>query len=85
MSERKWELITQVESMIEAEIIRGMLEAQDFEVLVSQEGYQHAIGLMGAPFAMIDIFVPNDQAEAAHHLMDDYNEGRLTNEEGADF
>ncbi len=78
MSNRKWKLITKAETMIEAEIIRGMLEAQEIEALISKAGYANAMGITGAPGASIDVLVPNDQFEAANQLMEDYYGGELT-------
>ena len=65
--------------MIQAEIIRGFLEAQGLSVLISREGYQSAIGISGPPAAFIEILVPNDQVADAKNILDDYHSGNLSN------
>jgi hypothetical protein len=77
MSEKKWKIIEQASDAIQAEVLRGFLEAQGFLVLISREGYQAAIGITGHPLANIQILVPEDQAEDAKQTLKDYYAGKF--------
>ena len=79
MENRNWEVVEQAPDVIEAEIIRGYLEAQGFSVLISREGYQSAIGISGTPGAFIQILVPNDEVKEAKKILKDYYSGNLGN------
>lgn len=79
MEERNWEVVEEAPNIIQAEIIRGLLEAQGLSVLISREGYQSAIGISGPPAAFIEILVPNDQVKEAKKILNDYYSGNLNN------
>ncbi|HEY42845.1 MAG TPA: DUF2007 domain-containing protein [Anaerolineae bacterium] len=63
--------------MMEAEILRGLLEAQDITVWLLQESAGRAIGLGVGPLGQVDLMVPADQAAEATRILDDYYAGRL--------
>ena len=73
MSKNKWVEIFSAVNQIEAEIIKGYLEAQGLVVHISQEGYQKAIGISGIPGAYIEIMVPNHQEKQALEFLADYS------------
>jgi hypothetical protein len=77
MSKKKWEKIEQASDAIQAEVLRGFLEAQGFVVHISSEGYQTAIGITGYPLANIQILVPEDQAKEAKQTLKDYYAGKF--------
>lgn len=79
MEEKNWEVVEEVVDIIQAEIIRGLLEAQGISVLISREGYQSAIGITGHPAAFIEVLVPNDQVNEAKKILEDYYSGKLSN------
>lgn len=81
MSERHWSLVETLHDPIQAEILRGLLEAQDFTVHIVREGYQAAYGLANQPSIKIELMVPNDQVAAAKQVLDDYYSGKF--EEGS--
>lgn len=62
---------------MEAEIIRGLLEANDIQVHLSYESAGATYGLGVGPLAEVDILVRVDQQAQAEALLDDYYEGRL--------
>lgn len=81
MNDKEWKKIEQAPDTIQAEVLRGLLEAQGFQVLISKEGYQSAIGITGYPLANIEILVPKDQATEAKQILQDYYAGKFdTNE-----
>ena len=63
--------------LIEAEILRGLLEANDINVWLSHESAGKVIGLSVGPLGQVDLMVPADQAEEAKKILDDYHAGRL--------
>jgi hypothetical protein len=63
--------------LIEAEILRGLLEANDITVWLSHESAGKAIGLSVGPLGQVDLMVPATQAEEAKKILDDYHAGRL--------
>ncbi len=70
-------VIETTSGLIEAEILRGLLEANDINVWLSQESAGKAIGLSVGPLGQVDLMVPAIQADAAKKILDDYHAGRL--------
>lgn len=81
MTDRKWELVAVVQNPALADILQGLLEANQIMTHVVREGYQSAIGIGSQPSVRIEILSPNDQADQARRLIDDYNSGRLESDE----
>jgi hypothetical protein len=78
MVEENWEVVDEVQGDMQAEILRGLLEAQGIKVWLSQEGIGHTvfavtIGSMGK----VQILVPNDQIQTARTLLNEYYAGTL--------
>jgi hypothetical protein len=63
--------------LIEAEILRGLLEANNINVWLLHESAGKAIGLSVGPLGQVDLMVPAAQAEEAKKILDDYHAGRL--------
>ncbi len=74
----RWVVVTRTEGALEAEILRGLLEANGIPVVISQEGAASAIGLSVGPLALVDILVPREHQESAQNLLEDYHNGRLS-------
>ena len=77
MTDRKWVLIEVVNDAIQAEILRGLLEAQGVTVNVVREGYQAAFGITGQMGVRIELLAPSDQLELAQQVITDYNTGNF--------
>jgi len=77
MKNHEWVKIEQAPDAVQAEVLRGLLEAQGFQVYISKEGYQSAMGISGYPVANIEILVPEDQAEEAKQTLRDYYAGKF--------
>lgn len=71
MSE-EWVVIDEVPGMLQAEILRGMLEAQEIPVLLSQEGAGRVYGLTVGPLGTVQILIPAKDLERARELLDAY-------------
>ena len=67
--------------MIDAEIIKGLLESRGIRVILRQESAASAIGLSVGPLAAVDILVPIAQEQAARDLLNDYHSGKLETED----
>lgn len=72
MTEEQWEVLDEISGSIDAEIIRGMLEAQDIPVVLSQEGAGRAIGLTIGPLGETQILVPKDKLEDAQKILNEF-------------
>lgn len=81
MTERKWELVAAVQNPALADILQGLLEANQIMTHVVREGYQSAMGIGSQPSVRIEILAPNDQADQARRLVEDYNTGKLESPE----
>lgn len=85
MSEKRWVVIDKVAGDLQAEILRGLLEAQGIRVLLSQEGAGRALGLSVGPLGEVEILVPVEQEQEANQVLADYQAGLYeTTEENPD-
>ncbi|MEX2162563.1 MAG: DUF2007 domain-containing protein [Anaerolineales bacterium] len=53
----------------EAEVLRGLLEAQGIQVMLSKEGASTAYGLTAGTFGEIEVFVSQVQAKEAEAIL----------------
>jgi hypothetical protein len=63
--------------MMEAEILKSLLESQDIHVWLRYEAAGTVIGLGVGPLARIDIAVRSTQAESARQILSQYYSGEL--------
>ena len=80
MTNEQWEEVERIADPLEAEILRGLLEAQGIQVWLAQEGAARAIGLSFTPMGEVSLMVPASQASQAQDLLDQYYDGTLENE-----
>jgi len=78
MPERRWEVVEEVAGELNAELLRGLLEAQGIDVFLSQEGAGRAIGLSFSPMGLVQVLVPNDAVEEARAILAEYYSGELS-------
>ncbi len=71
-----------VAGRLQAEIMRGLLEAQGFHPLLSLEAAGEATGLAVGPLGEVTILVPASEAERAKQLVEDYYADRLDKKSG---
>jgi len=83
MADEEWVVIDMAAGMLQAEILRGMLEAQEIQVWLNQEGAAHAYGLAVGPIGTVEILVPSSQAERGMAILEEYYAGNL--EQESDF
>ena len=77
MDEHRWELLEVVLGDLQAELLRGLLEAQEIPVLLSQEGAGRAIGLSVGPLGEVEILVRSEDLLRARQVLDEYYAGEF--------
>jgi hypothetical protein len=78
MTEEHWELVDEVLGMGQAELLRGLLEAQGItSVLLTQEGAGRAYGFTIGKLGQVQILVPSHLAEQARQVLQQYYDGEF--------
>lgn len=72
-----WVVVRVAEFNLQAELLRGLLKANEIEAILSREGYEAAMGIDGLAGHQIDILVRAEQAERARALFDALDAGDL--------
>src|SRR3990170_4841060 len=80
MSERTWVVVDEIEGGLQAEIMRGFLEAQDIPVWLNQEGAGKAIGLTLPLLGLVQVLVPSDKVQQAHEIIEAYYAGTFASQ-----
>ncbi len=75
MGEKNWKTIISVQGELQAEVFRGLLEAQGIPVHLSQEGVARAYGLGVGPLSEVEIMVPETYFQDAQKVIDKYQAG----------
>jgi hypothetical protein len=77
MNELTWELLTEVQGRLEAELLKTYFSAYGVEVELFQESVGHHIYPVTVDgLGRVELFVSKEQAQEAHRLLDDYNSAR---------
>ncbi|HXF86094.1 MAG TPA: hypothetical protein VNK49_11975 [Anaerolineales bacterium] len=73
MDELKWELLTEVQGRLEAELLKTYFQAHDIDVELFQEAVGHYIYPVTVNgLGRVQLFVSKEQAEAARILLEEY-------------
>ena len=70
-----WVVLVEVAGMPQAEILRGLLEAQEIPTVLSHEGAGQAIGLTIGALGAVQILIPSAELERAQALLDVFYTG----------
>lgn len=74
MDELKWELLTEVQGRLEANLLKTYFEAYGIDIELFQEAVGHHIYPVTIDgLGRVQLFVSKEQAEAARQLLDEYN------------
>ncbi|HUS84055.1 MAG: DUF2007 domain-containing protein [Anaerolineales bacterium] len=73
-------VVESASGILEAEIIKGMLEAQEIDVVLSYEAAAAIYGFGVGRSARVEILVPKEMLGEAQKCLEDYNTGRLVDE-----
>jgi hypothetical protein len=77
MSKPTWKPIVTVQGELQAEVVRGLLEAQGIPVNLSQEGVARAYGLGVGPLSEVEIMVPDSYFQQAQNVIARYQAGEF--------
>ncbi len=75
MVDEEWILVDRVQGQIQAELLRGLLEAQGIRVWLNQQGASHAYAVAVGTLGMVEILVPTNDAEQAKQVLEAYYRG----------
>ena len=77
MDELKWELLTEVQARLEANLLQTYFSAYGIDVELFQEAVGHHIYPVTINgLGRVQLFVAKEQAEEARKLLDDYTDAR---------
>jgi len=77
MDELKWEVLTEVQGRLEAELLKSYFEAYGIDVELFQEAVGHHIYPVTVDgLGYVQLFVSKEQAREAHQLLDEYNQAK---------
>jgi hypothetical protein len=71
----KFSIVATASGKLEADIIKGMLEAQGVETMLSYEAAGTAYGLGVGPLARVEILVRDEQVPEAEAILAEYHSG----------
>ena len=77
MSKQKWIMVTSVSGEMQAELMRGLLEAQGIPVLLMQESAGRAIGITNSPLGEVEILVSKSNIQDAREVIAKYYSGEF--------
>lgn len=84
MDSETWDVIYETVGVGEAELIRGLLEANQIPVFLSQEGAGKAYGFTLGRLGRIQVLVPVSLTAKAGHLIEEYETGALMDQDSDD-
>jgi hypothetical protein len=74
MDELKWELLTEVQGRLEAELLKTHFQAYGIDIELFQESVGHHIYPVTVNgLGRVQLFVSKEQAEPARELLAEYN------------
>ena len=79
MPDDKWALAVIVQGDMQAELLRGLLEAQEIPVGFLREGAGRAFGFTVGPMGEVEILVPERLLPEAKAILQQYEDGSLEN------
>jgi hypothetical protein len=73
MGKLKWELLTETNGRMQADLLKSYLEAQGIQVEYFQEAVGHLYGITIDGLGRVQLFVPKEQAAEARELLAAYS------------
>ena len=80
--ERNLVTIDSVAGMLEAEILRALLDSHNIKALLSQESAASVFGLGVGPLGRVDILVDSNQAAEAREILSNYRSHSTSEHKG---
>jgi hypothetical protein len=85
MSSEEWVLLEKIEGQPQAEILKGLLEAQGIKVWLNAQGASHAYAVTVGTLGLVELLVPSSAAAQARQVLDAYYRGDYENVEFTDI
>ena len=79
MVEEEWVLVDKVQGQLQAEIIKGLLEAQGIMVWLNPQGAARAYAVSVGTLGAVELLVPSSAAEHAKQVLAEYYRGEFDN------
>ena len=79
MVDEEWVLVETAQGQLQAEIIRGLLEAQGITVWVNSPGAAHAYAVTVGTLGMVELLVPTNSVDKARQVLEAYYRGDFEN------
>jgi len=77
MDELKWELLTEVQGRLEADLLKSYFEAYGIDVELFQEAVGHHIYPVTIDgLGRVQLFVSKEQADDARNLLSEYEDAK---------
>jgi hypothetical protein len=77
MNQEEWVLVDTCAGQLQAELVRGLLEAQGIQVWINQAGAAHAYAVTVGSMGRVEVLVPSGDSEQAERVLDEYYSGKL--------
>lgn len=79
MTDEEWVLVDKVQGQLQAEIIKGLLEAQGIMVWLNPQGAARAYAVTVGTLGAVELLVPSSEAEQARQVLEAYYRGDFNN------
>lgn len=77
MNQGEWVLVDTCAGQLQADLVRGLLEAQDILVWLNQAGAAHAYAMTVGSMGRVEVLVPSIERERAERILEEYYSGKL--------
>jgi hypothetical protein len=75
MAGEVWVLVDKVQGQLQAELLKGLLEAQGILVWLNSQGAAHAYAVSVGSMGAVELLVPSSAVEQARQILDAYYRG----------
>ena len=75
MVEEEWVLVDKVQGQLQAELLKGLLEAQGILVWLNQQGASRAYAVTVGTLGAVELLVPSSAYDQAKQIIDAYYRG----------
>jgi Putative prokaryotic signal transducing protein len=79
MLNEEWVLVDKIQGQFQAELLKGLLEAQGCRVWLNQQGAAHAYAVSVGTLGMVELLVPSSEAAQAKQVLEAYYRGDFEN------
>jgi len=81
MADEEWVLVDKVQGQLQAELLKGLLEAQGILVWLNAQGAAHAYAVSVGSMGAVELLVPSSAVEQTRQILDAYYRGDFESSE----